>query len=107
MFEQERSFYELDLPDWSYVKSLNVFSSRQDHFRTSKGWVVVVSKDYPIKGWHMSVASKTKELPKEIADQEAEKFFGVVGCPYIAALHSQLTGAWNYHEDIWQTGAQS
>ena len=94
------SFYNLKVKRWTYVQSQSVQGQEQDVYRTSQGWLVSVSKDWPLKGWHVSIHTKGK-IREELLDREVQRLFDHLEVPLVKMAHGPLTGAPNYHENIW------
>lgn len=97
---QDASYYSIEMKDWRFLRSMAVVGSKQDHFVTAKGWIVIVSKDWPLKGWHVSIQARDG-APAELQEREVQRFFQEHELPYIKTYVSPRTGAINYHENIW------
>lgn len=96
---QDASYYSIKLKDWRYLRSVDVLGSKQDHFVTSKGWHIIVSKDWPAPGWHVSIQAKDGS-PPELQEREVQHFFQQRELAYVRVLVSPMTGAINYHENL-------
>lgn len=92
------SYYNLQVKGWRYVRSLLVYGDKQDIYQTSQGWLVSVSKDFPLKGWHVSVHTKSK-VPEELFEREVQRLFDHLEVPFYNLGPSPFSGAPNYQED--------